>query len=117
MQDCAWKSFKEDEVILNLKDHSSDVYFIISGRVRLAVHTPDGEDVIIGDLGPGQFFGEMAAIDGVKRSAKVTALTNVELSIMPAPIFKSLVLSSPEICERLIKLLTQRVRETNMRLL
>jgi CRP-like cAMP-binding protein len=113
---CAWKRFSEHELVLDFDDRSTDVYFILSGDVRVLVRTPAGKEMIFGDLGAGQFFGEMAAIDGAERSANVTALTNVELCIVPAPVFKSIVFSSAAICERLLTLLTQRVRALNARL-
>lgn len=113
---CSWKRFREHELVVDFDDCSSDVYFIASGDVRVLVRTPAGKEMILGDLGPGQFFGEMAAVDGAVRSANVTALTNVELCIMPAAVFKSIVFSSPVICERLLKLLTHRIRDLNARL-
>ena len=75
-----------------------------------------GKEMIFGDLGPDQFFGEMAAIDGAKRSANVTALTKVEVCIMPASVFKSIIFSTPAICERLLTLMTTRLRASNARL-
>jgi CRP/FNR family cyclic AMP-dependent transcriptional regulator len=113
---CAWKRFQEHELVLDFDDRSSDVYFIVSGDVRVLVRTPAGKEVILCDLNAGEFFGEMAAIDGAERSANVTALTNVELCIMPASVFKSIVFSSPTVCERLLTLLTHRIRDLNARL-
>ncbi|HMK88854.1 MAG TPA: Crp/Fnr family transcriptional regulator [Methylocystis sp.] len=113
---CNWRKYDERALVLDFDDQSSDVYFIVSGEVRVLLRTAAGKEFIFGDLGPGQFFGEMAAIDGGERSANVTALTNAELCIMPASVFKSVVFSSPEICERLLKMLTQRVRAMNARL-
>ena len=66
------------------KTKSSDVYFIIAGEVRVLIRTVAGKEVILGESRAGQFFGEMTAIDGTKRSANVTALTKSELCIMPA---------------------------------
>ena len=68
------------------------------------------------ELRSGQFFGELAAIDSVKRSANVTALTRTELCIMPASVFMEIVFTSPAACERVLRLLTGRVRELNARL-
>jgi CRP/FNR family cyclic AMP-dependent transcriptional regulator len=113
---CAWKRFREHELVLDFDDPTSDVYFIVRGDVRVLVRTRAGKEMILGDLGAGEFFGEMSAVDGAERSANVTALTNVELCIMPALVFKSIIFSSPVICERLLKLLTHRVRDLNARL-
>ncbi len=113
---CAWKRFDHGELVVDFDDCSTDVYFIIAGDVRVLVRASGGKEMIFGDLGAAQIIGEMAAIDGAKRSANVTALTNAELCIMPAPVFKSVVFSSPPICERLLTLLTKRLRASNARL-
>ncbi|MFY9627201.1 MAG: Crp/Fnr family transcriptional regulator [Methylocystis sp.] len=113
---CVWKRFMEHELVLDFDDQSVDVYFILSGEVRVLIRTAAGKEMILGDIGQGLFFGEMAAIDGTKRSANVTALTNTELCIVPASIFKSIVSETPAICDRLLRLLTGRIRELNSRL-
>jgi len=113
---CVVKRFDQRGLVLDFDDASTDVYFIISGRVRVLVRTPAGREMILDDLDAGDFFGEMAAVDGLLRSANVTALTATELVIMPGSLFKSIALSNSKICERLLKLLTVRVRGLNERL-
>lgn len=113
---CVWRRFDERELVVDFDDLSSDVYFIISGALRVLIRTPAGKEIILNDLEAGQFFGEMAAIDGTKRSANVSALTNAELCIVPASVFKSVVFSQPAVCDRLLRLLTGRIRELNERL-
>lgn len=113
---CLRKRFTEGELVVDFDDPSTDVYFIVSGDVRVLVRTAAGKEMILGDFGPGQFFGEMAAIDGAARSANVTALTNAELLATPPGVFNEIVLHTPPICERLLRTLTARVRELNTRL-
>ncbi|HET6378975.1 MAG TPA: Crp/Fnr family transcriptional regulator [Methylocella sp.] len=113
---CTWRKYKQGETVVDFEDESSDVYFIISGEVRILLRTAAGKEIILGETKAGQFFGEMAAIDGAKRSANVTALTNSELCIMPVSVFRQIIFSSPTICERILRLLTGRVRELNARL-
>src|ERR1700726_1823996 len=84
---CAWKRYEDGEVIVDFEDASSDVYFIITGEVRVLIRTAAGKEIILNELRSGEFFGEYAAIDGVKRSANVTALTKADLCIMPATVF------------------------------
>jgi CRP/FNR family cyclic AMP-dependent transcriptional regulator len=114
---CVWRRFDERELVVDFDDLSSDVYFIISGDLRVLIRTPAGKEMILSDLHAGQFFGEMSAIDGTKRSANVTALTNTELCIVPASVFRNVVFSQPVICERLLRLLSRRIRDLNERLL
>jgi CRP/FNR family transcriptional regulator, cyclic AMP receptor protein len=113
---CVRKRYAEGELVLDFDDPSTDVHFIVSGDVRVLVRTAAGKEMILGDFSAGRFFGEMAAIDGAPRSANVTALTNAEILLVPPGAFREIVLHSPEISERLLRLLTARVRELNVRL-
>jgi CRP/FNR family transcriptional regulator, cyclic AMP receptor protein len=113
---CTWKKFAEGAVVVDFDDATSDVYFILAGDVRIVMRTQAGKEIIFADMKTGQYFGELAAIDGAKRSANVTALTRCEMCIVPAAVFKEVVYHSPTICDRLLTLLVGRVRELNARL-
>jgi len=113
---CTRRRYHEGELVLDFDDASSDVYFVVHGEVRVLIRTASGREMILGELGAGRYFGEMAAIDGLKRSANVTALTNTELCVVPAGVFLEVVLDEPRICHRLLRLLTLRVRELDTRL-
>ncbi|MGL4811628.1 MAG: Crp/Fnr family transcriptional regulator [Beijerinckiaceae bacterium] len=114
---CIIKRLDEGEVALDFDDTTADVYFLISGDVRILFRTQAGKEIIFGDMRGGQFFGELAAIDNVPRSANVTALTRAEVAIMPPTVFREIVFNSPILSERLMKLLTARTRELNARLM
>lgn len=114
---CIVKRFDDGEVILDFDDHTSDVYFLASGDVRILFRTQAGKEVIFGDMRSGQFFGELAAIDNIARSANVTALTRAEMVIMSANIFREIVFGTPALAERMMKVLTARTRELNARLM
>ncbi len=113
---CVWRRFDDGELVVDYEDESSDVYFIVSGEVRVLIRTAAGKEIILGESRAGQFFGEMTAIDGATRSANVTALTRSELCIMPAHVFRELIFASRTACDRILRLLTGRIRELNARL-
>jgi CRP/FNR family cyclic AMP-dependent transcriptional regulator len=113
---CLWRRFDEGETVVDYEDESSDVYFIISGEVRVLIRTPAGKEIILAEMRAGEFFGELSAIDAVKRSANVTALTRAELCIMPAAVFRDIIFASRTSCDKILKLLSGRVRELNHRL-
>src|ERR1700730_18036834 len=100
---CMWRRYNGEEIVVDYEDESSDVYLIISGEVRVLIRTAAGKEIIFGEIKAGQFFGEMAAIDGAKRSANVTALTNSEVCIMPTTVFREMIFSSQIICERVLR--------------
>lgn len=112
-----WRSFSPNETLLDFDDSSSDVYFLMSGEVRVLIRTKSGKEVILGELRSGEIFGELAALDGVKRSANVTALTRGEACVMSATVFHEIVFASPQVAHKVFKLLTTRVRELDGRLM
>ncbi|WP_375409538.1 Crp/Fnr family transcriptional regulator [uncultured Methylobacterium sp.] len=114
---CHWRKFDENEVLVDYDDVSTDVYFIIAGEVRILNRSQSGKEVILGEMRGGAFFGELAALDGIGRSANVTALTRGEVCVVPAAIFRQMVFASEPIADRLFRLLAKRVRELNTRLM
>ena len=46
---CRWRNFEQEELILNLNDKSTDVYFIVQGEVRVTVFSESGRRVIMRD--------------------------------------------------------------------
>lgn len=113
---CQWCSYEANEMIIDYGEASSDLRFILSGRVRLLLRTPDGKEIILAEMGSGEFFGEMAAIDKSNRSANVTALQPTTMCIMPASLFNEIIDAHSNISREVMKLLCHRVRELNLRL-
>jgi len=77
---CRWRRFAPGEQIIDQQDESRDVYFITRGRVRVVSFTIDGKEVALEDLREGDFFGELAAIDGKPRSSSVMAIEDSDIA-------------------------------------
>jgi CRP-like cAMP-binding protein len=105
-----WRKVQPGEVVIDFDDSTDEVFLIISGTVRVAVHSASGQEVILGELGGGEIFGEMAAIDGLSRSANVTAVHSSVLCCLPRAAFLDLVLKAPSAGLGLLRLLTARLR-------
>ena len=111
-----WLAVGPGELVLDFGDATDDVFFVAEGAVRVVVRTPLGLEVILGDLGPGEVFGEMAAIDGAPRTANVTALHAARLCRLPAAAFLEVALRSPAVGLRVMRILTARLRLQDERL-
>lgn len=105
-----WRRVQPGETVIDFADSSDEVFIIISGTVRVAVHSASGHEVILGELGTGEIFGEMSAIDGLSRSANVTAVHSSVLWCLPRAAFLDLVLRAPSAGLWLLRLLTARLR-------
>lgn len=114
---CGWRRFDPGEMLVDFDDLSTDLYLITAGNIRVLIRTQSGKEVILADMRAGEIFGELAAIDGVSRSANVTALTRGEVCVMPAAVFREVVFAAPTVCDRLLRLLTKRVRELTGRIM
>lgn len=113
-----WFDAAPDQTILDFEDPTTDVYLIVYGHVRVLIQTANGERTqILGDFASGDLVGEMAAIDGVPRSARIEALVRTQLCALPARPFVDAAFASREIGLRLMRLLTARIRIQNRRLL
>ncbi len=112
---CNFTEHGEHELIVDFLDESHDVRFIISGRARVILRFATGQEAILGEFGDGDFFGEQAAIDGQARSANITAMVSTKLLSVPRNVFIDIMRDAPEVAIELLKILSARIRDLNMR--
>src|SRR5436190_2644726 len=73
---------KAGSSLFRVGDAGEAMYIIESGRVRITVTDADGREVILASLGHGDFFGEMAMLDGHGRSADATVTEDSRLAVL-----------------------------------
>lgn len=113
---CSWLRFAANELVVDYDDPTNDVYFVMSGRVRVLYRALNGKELILGEIGAGTLFGEIAALDGEPRSANVTTLQPSEMCLMPGKVFVALLERAPALNFYLLRLLAGRIRTLNARL-
>ena len=99
------RSFAAGETLAEEGESGRTLIVIETGRVTVTVH---GEEV--GQLGPGDAFGEMSLIDRSARSATVKADTDVHAYQLPVWSFRPLIEGHPEVAWSLLEALAERVR-------
>ena len=75
---------------------ATDVFFIMEGEIQVVLFSSSGRQVSINNLGAGDSFGELAALDGLPRSASVVAVTDVRLRAIGRDDFLAILRSAPE---------------------
>lgn len=109
-------TYQQGQLILGQGDLSSEVHFVLEGRVRLAVLTADGRAVAFRHATVGDMFGEIAAFDGGPRTADATALSRVKTLVLSRAALRQLMSASPLIAETAIGYLCGRLRATSAQL-
>jgi CRP/FNR family transcriptional regulator, cyclic AMP receptor protein len=110
------RRFQAGEVVFKAGDEGSTCYVVRSGRARAVREHPDGRSITLAHFGPGDIFGEMAMLDGERRSATVESIEGTDaIAILSADMHR-LLREYPDISVKLIAALGQRLRETNERL-
>ena len=90
---------KNEEIIGHGSDNADRaqnlVFFIVEGRFKVLIYSPSGREVPYRILGPGDQFGELAALDGGPRTASVIALTPGKLMQLSGDQFEAFLRASP----------------------
>ena len=97
--------------------NAGDCLFLVnSGSVRISKIGGGGNQETLGFIEAGNYFGEMALIDNEPRSATALAITDVELVPISEKQFLFLVSQTPYFALKVMRILAQRLRATNMSL-
>jgi len=88
---------------------AGDAFYVLLGGS--AVVRRNGRKV--GELGPGDYFGELALLDPAPRNADVVALTEVRVACLDAKSFRGMLRTVPAMNERLLAGLSRRVRDAD----
>lgn len=105
------RRFRREETIFHQGDPGNALYIVASGRVKVVLPSPDsGESAILATLGRGQFFGELAMLDGQPHSADVVAVEPTECLVLGRDDFERLFEAEPSIRRSLVLALAGQLR-------
>ena len=110
------RSFPAGTRVFHEGDSSDACYIVSEGSFRVTREHSDGRAITLATLGPGEIFGELAMLDGDKRSASAESITDGTLLALPANDVRNLLSRHPEISLKLVAGLVRRLRAANMRL-
>jgi CRP-like cAMP-binding protein len=99
--------------VLTAEQPGEAVYVLLRGSVKVHLLTPDGADVILAVLGPGEVVGEMSLADSLGRSASVTTLEESVFLWIDRTTFRFGIEGSPVLARNLADILSRRMRLAN----
>lgn len=110
------KTYPRHTLLVREGDIGDRFYLLRKGRAKVYLGDDHGREVILSILEPGDFFCEMAMIDDEPCSANVMSLEESEFVSIGKADFQQVMISSPDMATRLLKTLSQRLRESNQQI-
>jgi predicted acylesterase/phospholipase RssA/CRP-like cAMP-binding protein len=107
-----WTQLDGGAVLFREGDTADSVYVLFTGRLRVFVRSPSGEDTLVAEIGRGESVGEMALLTGAPRSATVVAVRDSVLVRLSRAAFERIVERSPRIILSVTRRLVERLQRT-----
>jgi CRP-like cAMP-binding protein len=104
------RPYAKDEVIYLRGDPGTAFYVIASGKVKIALTSPDGKEIILRRLGPGGFHGELALLDDEPRSADAIATDASVLLVLQRDAFRQFLSAHADAATKLLGTVSQYLR-------
>src|SRR5918911_583452 len=110
------RRYAKDDVIFHAEE-PGDVFCVIrEGKVKVTMTSPEGKEIILAMLGPGDFFGEMSLLDDEPRSATVVATEPLELITIWRSDFLQILSENFSITRKILAELSRRLRSASNRI-
>ena len=107
------RSYNHGAIVFSQTTPGDALYGVATGRIRISASSPDGREMFLNIMEPGDTFGEIALLDGRHRTATASAAVPSELIIITRDDFLELLKHEPELVSHVVQLLCERIRWTS----
>jgi CRP/FNR family transcriptional regulator, cyclic AMP receptor protein len=104
------RQYAKRDIVLQKGAPGDSLLFLLTGSLQVVDVTEDGRAIGLRLLQPGDFFGEIAVINGSMRSASVVALTSVLVALLPRATALYLFSHSPSVANQMLRFLAEKVQ-------
>lgn len=105
--------YKKGAVLFREGEDGDEMFIVQSARVAIKKRLKDGGDTTLAVLEKGDFFGEMAILERLPRSATAEVVEDGDLIKIDSEVFGDMIKANPEIAIRMLRKYSIRLRETN----
>lgn len=106
-------TLSRNEMVFAEGDQAAELYVVRSGRIAIAIRSPDGRESVVALMEEGDLFGEMPLFDRQGRSADARALERSEVIGVPYAPLRELLEKRPDLLWSVVEMLTNRLRDTD----
>jgi CRP/FNR family cyclic AMP-dependent transcriptional regulator len=107
------RTFRAGATVFMRGDPGRDLYIIESGSAKICLTTEDGKEITLAMLGAGEFFGELALLDGEPRSSDAVAMELTQCLLLERNAFLQFIEERPRVAHRIMEVLSRRLRDNN----
>ncbi|MYM30245.1 cyclic nucleotide-binding domain-containing protein [Duganella sp. CY15W] len=105
-----FRQYNKRDIVLQKGAAGDGLLFLLSGQLQVIDVTEDGRAIGLRMLAPGDFFGEIAVINGSQRTASVVAMSSVLVAFLPAPAALHLFSHSPSVANLMLRHLAAKIQ-------
>ncbi len=105
------KSYRKNQIIFLEEETGNYMYIVLAGKVKVTKATATGKETILAIHQAGDFFGEMALLDGKTSPATVSAMEDCRIATIFHNDFQHLLMSNEKVVRQIIQVLCSRLRQ------
>ncbi len=102
-------------ILFSQTDAAEAFYVVRSGCIAIVLSTPDGRELVINEMGPGDYFGELAIVTDQPRSTGAVAREASEVIAISREAFLAALESEPKLMRQVLQTTAQRLRHSSER--
>ena len=106
---------EKGQFIFFQSDSSEKVYIVRSGLVSIVLESPDGREMVINEMHPGDFFGEVGVLTRQPRSTSTIARSESVVLELPRQTFLGILAAEPALARRILEITANRLRGSSER--
>ena len=95
---------EKGKILFFQSDPSEFAYVVRSGEISIVLSSPDGRDIVINRMRPGNIFGELGILTAQSRSTSAIARADSDILVIPREAFLGVVDAEPSLARRILKI-------------
>ncbi len=108
-----YQTIRKGQILFRKGDEGTALFLILRGRIGIVLKVRPDDEITLAVLADGDFFGEMALLDGMPRSAEAKALEDTELYILNRTDFLRFLMHNERAMQAILYNLSMRLRKTD----
>ncbi len=105
------RAYRRNQVLFLEEETGKYMYIVLSGKVKVTKSTPGGKENLLAIHQAGDFFGEMALLDGKTAPATVAAMEDCRIASIAAHDFQSILMRNEKVVLQIVQVLCSRLRQ------